>query len=310
MDVEVAPDTSLNELDADFGPFPYEDRELHLWAERPSNRGWFQASAETSFSTEGVRQRRPEQRFREQPRTRGGYERLNNPYNQRRLQSRRERIRQSRLQQQRDYEAWQSESAAETVELLPRRQDSHSVDISSGSDTSASNLDLRLGANSAAASSIPKGVAAVAGAGVAGLVGAVTVASLDSSRDSGYTLPGTEYVGPGNPIKEGPARHGTDQVARDHDIGYRDVIANAKAGKWSEATFRSAIRALDVEASEAFWREYNTEGKWQALVGNLGLRAKVLAEDVVGQIYPSVPGKSRWLSLLESLRTIGLIGRE
>lgn len=155
-----------------------------------------------------------------------------------------------------------------------------------------------LGASSAAsvggiggsASTVVGGIGAIAAAGA---LGYGTSKVVESIKEHGAVLPGTEYVGPGNPIREGPARHPTDQIARDHDIGYRDTLAEAKAKHWTEQKLAREIGKLDDTARNAFWNEYSTQGSWQSLVGSLGLKIKQGVEGQVGLIYPSLSGKNK-----------------
>ncbi|QTZ83170.1 MAG: capsid protein [Pavo cristatus parvo-like hybrid virus] len=50
------------------------------------------------------------------------------------------------------------------------------------------------------------------------------------SRD--WTLPGTNYVGPGNKLHKGPPRHHNDRVAQIHDFDYDTIIDNGGDPYW------------------------------------------------------------------------------
>lgn len=126
-------------------------------------------------------------------------------------------------------------------------------------------------------------------AGAAGL-GAATVGIVNRIKEKGAVLPGTDYVGPGNPIYEGPAKDATDQTARDHDLAYTEIIKTAIKQKWSLLQYNTAIQEADALAQTSFWRNYEGEGKWQAFVGALGLKVKEIIERKLGVIYPSFPG--------------------
>lgn len=123
------------------------------------------------------------------------------------------------------------------------------------------------------------------------------------SRD-GAVLPGSEYIGPGNPIREGPARHPADQIARDHDIGYETALREAKAKGFTKKQFEEEISKLDNKAWNSFYNRWRNDGDWRALVGYLGLRIKAGVEGKTGVLYPSFTGelwvrdKDRWVRIL------------
>ena len=112
---------------------------------------------------------------------------------------------------------------------------------------------------------IPGAVAGVAAGGA--IVGATW-------KEKGAVLPGTEYVGPGNPINIDAPRHGFDAVAKDHDIGYKNLLEKYRTVGGTDTQFKKEVSALDSEAARAFWQDYNTYGNWQSFVGHYGLRIK------------------------------------
>lgn len=133
-----------------------------------------------------------------------------------------------------------------------------------------------------------------AGAGIAGgalAVGGITAAVANRIKEKGAVLPGTDYVGPGNDIKIDAARSGSDQVAKDHDIGYDHILAKARAGSLSEEEFYKNVQRLDDEAIRKFAENFRTSGEWQSFVGRYGLGLKQQIERVTGVLYPSFPGK-------------------
>lgn len=127
----------------------------------------------------------------------------------------------------------------------------------------------------------------------------------------GYTLPGSEYIGPGNAIKIGPARHPADQIARDHDLGYEEALRHATAAGFTKKQFDTEISKLDKTAWNSFLNRAKNHKDWRALIGYLGLRTKGFIEDKLGIQYPIFPGmydkpppneRPNWASLNEGQR--------
>lgn len=52
-------------------------------------------------------------------------------------------------------------------------------------------------------------------------------------RRSGYTLPGYNYLGPGNDLHNGPPTALSDQVAREHDFEYTDIVNQGNDPYWN-----------------------------------------------------------------------------
>lgn len=162
---------------------------------------------------------------------------------------------------------------------IPSTFESESAPLLSGATTSAS------------ASSAFSAAQAAAGIGAAIGTGFVVKKATDYVDEHGAVLPGSEYIGPFNPIKESPAQSIEDQIARDHDLGYSEVVRRAREEHWSIERFNAEIGHLDETAFNQFWERYSTAGDWKALVGYLGLRGKYALEHYTGKLYPSFPGK-------------------
>uniref|UniRef100_A0AB74ULL9 Structural protein n=1 Tax=Scindoambidensovirus sp. TaxID=2809839 RepID=A0AB74ULL9_9VIRU len=137
--------------------------------------------------------------------------------------------------------------------------------------------------------------ATAAGVGATGLAvgaGLATTAVVNRLKEKGAVLPGTDYVGPGNPINIDAPRHEADAIAKEHDVGYAEVSKEQKYEK-----FAASIRRLDEHARLQFAKDWEHAGRWQSLVGKYGLQAKNLIEDILGHpIYPSFTGK--WGNLI------------
>nr|QTZ83159.1 MAG: structural protein [Motacilla cinerea ambidensovirus] len=135
---------------------------------------------------------------------------------------------------------------------------------------------------------------AVGGAAIAG-IGVGVKGLVDHVRNKGAVLPGTDFVGPGNPIDPKPARSETDQVAKEHDLGYDSLLNRARSEYITEEEFRREVQNLDDEAIHRFSEEYQKSGTWQAFVGKYGLKTKRLIEDVLGApVYPQQSKKREY----------------
>ena len=139
------------------------------------------------------------------------------------------------------------------------------------------------------------GGSAVAGAAsIAGglALGAGTSAIINRIKDKGAVLPGTDYVGPGNPINIDAPRSAVDAIAKEHDIGYQDFQNRAESGDLSEQEFVEGIDFLDNKAIHQFAERFKSGGEWQAFLGRWGLWLKNRIERITGPIYPKFPGKT------------------
>lgn len=101
----------------------------------------------------------------------------------------------------------------------------------------------------------------------------------DRAETKGYTLPNSEYIGPGNPIPIGAAKNPTEQIAKDHDLAY----SNAKT--------HSDVQSADKDAYTKFRDQYHKSGDYYAKIAQLGLQAKSKVEDIIGVQYPRNLGK-------------------
>ena len=106
--------------------------------------------------------------------------------------------------------------------------------------------------------------------------GLVTVAGgaalLNKAYQSGIQVPGTNYVGPGNPIDNGPPTSFVDEDARRHDIEYSQPGTD--------------IGKSDREAIKRFGDHHAEEGDVTSLLGVAGLEIKQKVEQLAGPIYP------------------------
>ena len=49
-------------------------------------------------------------------------------------------------------------------------------------------------------------------------------AQLRAKSRGDWTLPGYNYLGPGNPVDDFPPQNEDDAIARDHDMDYQDIL--------------------------------------------------------------------------------------
>lgn len=86
-------------------------------------------------------------------------------------------------------------------------------------------------------------------------------------RTKGYgdwSLPGTNYIGPGNPVDRHPPLSSDDAIARDHDMAYSDYIAQGQDPYWSYSK-------ADERARKKFGKT------WQGKLGHAFFTAKRFA---------------------------------
>lgn len=152
---------------------------------------------------------------------------------------------------------------------------------------SSSDPLLRPGSGSILGSATGKLVPASIVAGtVTGLAAGGIIASSVGGKEGGYTLPGHDYLGPGNTIGIDAPKTGSDAVAKEHDVSYSNLIYDLRAGHITEEQFVRNIQQADKKAIEQFAEWYDTTGDWAAFVGKYGLGLKHWIETKVGHLYP------------------------
>lgn len=255
---------------------------------------------------------RLEGRPRTRPRVRYKQPDISSPYSRTRTQAPRLQSRYDQPVQETSF----TEAAHERNPGLRRRLPGQTTEGQQGGQTaegarvpaSRGPLDTRINIPEALEESAPLlGTTATSGLGfsgssllTAGTVGTAAglglgaaVSSIASRyKDKGAVLPGTDYVGPGNPINIDAPRHASDVIAKEHDIGYDDIIKKARAGNLTEQEFAAHIEQLDNDAIAKFAENFRTSGEWQSFVGRWGLYFKNRIERVTGPLYPSFPGKT------------------
>lgn len=99
-------------------------------------------------------------------------------------------------------------------------------------------------------------------------------------------FPGHNYLGPGNPVSNGPPVDADDAIAKEHDEAYEEA-QNSKDTPDNKRRFEEAIFHADVIAIFKFLKEHKDNNNWHALIGGIGLSIKVGLEKLLGKtLYP------------------------
>ncbi len=141
----------------------------------------------------------------------------------------------------------------------------------------------------------PKGIDPVVTFGTGGAVGAGlggAVEAFTKGANGGITLPGSDYIGPGNKIAIDAPKSRSDQIGKYHDISYQELIEAARRGVITKKEFLYAINHTDKKFAEQFDKEWKESGDWHAFIGKYGLKFKNYVEDKVGVWYPQHPGET------------------
>lgn len=89
--------------------------------------------------------------------------------------------------------------------------------------------------------------------------------------------PGYHYLGPGNPIDNGPVVNSTDAIAKEKDISYE------------KAKFPYEIFNSDNLAIKKFLQDFQLNHRFSDIVGATGLGVKTLFEKVINNnLYPKM----------------------
>jgi hypothetical protein len=101
---------------------------------------------------------------------------------------------------------------------------------------------------------------------------------------------GYNYFGPGNPYPNGDSLGPADDVAREHDKFYNDILF--VSDQLSDQVFREKVGEADAVAIESFVQNFRN-GDFASGIGAAALSIKSAVEKALGRvIYPvsSVPG--------------------
>lgn len=170
----------------------------------------------------------------------------------------------------------------EPTELQPLEYESVTDYGSAGGEFASTLSAAEEGLGAAGAAAAPSTAAYGAAAGTLGIIGG-SVAVIGATR--GFTLPGHNYIGPGNDAdREEEPVDTDDQIAQVHDKQYQS------------AKNQEDIYKADEEAIEAFDKDWQESGNLHSLVGKAGLQIKNTVEKHTGILYPpnlpSISGKS------------------
>ena len=124
----------------------------------------------------------------------------------------------------------------------------------------------------------------------------VDVLTLDDQKPSNtyyQTVPGSKYIGPGNPVDNGTPTNKVDFAAKQHDIDYTKAKSDTDVRQADEKFKTSAQNSV----AEALSLGGNPIEGLHGAVGYLGIQAKNIYEDTFNSgksAYPTFSGK-RWL---------------
>lgn len=159
--------------------------------------------------------------------------------------------------------------------------------VPSGSGSSASLLPRTLPNPTVGVNPVAVGAAGA----VVGLAAGGIISSAVKLRNEGATLPGSDYIGPGNPIHIDAPKDEADAIAKEHDVEYDRILRYAQTHDITYTDFVNQIRAADKVAQDKFRDDFATSSNWRSYVARHGLRLKSAVERTVGHIYPPKPGK-------------------
>lgn len=159
---------------------------------------------------------------------------------------------------------------------------------SAASESATSSLSSSSALLPAAESAVSGAASATAASSSVGPVGAVVIGGslvaagaglYNQARKTGVQVPTTRYVGPGNPLDNGPPSSFADEDAREHDITYS--VANADVSDSDSLTIRKFGDHIADDNLDP-----------TSIIGYTGLQVKKQVEKHTGQLYPS---KYKWL---------------
>lgn len=101
----------------------------------------------------------------------------------------------------------------------------------------------------------------------------------------GLTLPGYDYIGPGNKVFNEIPKNPGDVIAQSHDISYSLISNKSALGEISKEEFIKQIQDLDDRTGNQFYNEYLVSGNWGSLIGAVGLKAKYAVEKLFGTVF-------------------------
>lgn len=124
----------------------------------------------------------------------------------------------------------------------------------------------------------------ILGGAVAGGLGYGLKKIVDRTKSKGAVLPYSEFIGPGNPVNIGAAKDAAEQVAKDHDVIYDNIIKEPASNK------RQHLDNV-LEADETAIKKFKEAGGVKGFIGETGLKVKTTLEKSIGKaIYPPYSG--------------------
>lgn len=96
---------------------------------------------------------------------------------------------------------------------------------------------------------------------------------MTTSRRKGFLLPGHNYLGPGNPLENGPVKNKADQIAKEHDHQY------------NKANYKEDIYEADQQAIWEFADNFKESPNIPSFLGAAGLGTKHLVEKSLNRVF-------------------------
>lgn len=104
----------------------------------------------------------------------------------------------------------------------------------------------------------------------------------EEAKRVGLNPPGYNYLGPGNPNENGPAKNQIDADAKEHDKAYSEAKTSADVAKADSEFIGKSIDHIFTGSNP-----YDIIG---GALGAVGIKAKSAVEKYTGTLYPSVSG--------------------
>lgn len=109
-------------------------------------------------------------------------------------------------------------------------------------------------------------------------------------KNNGLTLPGSNYIGPGNSLPNGPPLHGPDIDAETHDKEYNIAKSHQEI---QESDIKLLSNAGDHIAEGISGKGSISDSIYSTITG-IGIGGKYLTEKLTGPIYPHNFSGKQW----------------
>lgn len=117
-------------------------------------------------------------------------------------------------------------------------------------------------------------------------------------QNRGYTLPGTNYEGPGNSLNRGRPTTEADKWSQLHDANYSHAKWLYEHGEIDEDQYNKAIENADKDYVKKLFNNSGIDG----VLGRDGIQLKRWLEKAFGRVYPSISESERQLHVAHYLQ--------